>query len=177
MRRTANGAVLATAVALVLTGCGSDGGDSEDGAKKDTASSGPSDPNSGSDDSSSGDGGSDDGASQDKGSDGSGDADGETREVTLEVTGEGTVLGAVIYMTNEMKTETVKKLPWTKTETLALRGAETEVGRAVTLTPPSVQNPDGKLVPARCVIKVDGKTIADNADNDPGDSSCKASVK
>lgn len=163
MRKTARGAVLATAVALVLTGCGSSGDENED-AKQKTESSAP-------------DGGSDEAADEKSDAGDNGADDGTTtREVTLEVSGEGTVVGGVTYMLNSMETEQLDTLPWTKTETLPLRGAEVKVGRAVTVTPPSVQEPSGKLVPATCVIKVDGKKIADNT-NKEGGSGCSATVK
>lgn len=181
MRRTANGAVLAAAVALVLTGCGSSGGDSDDDAKKDDGSSAPSEPggdgSDGSDNSAdSGDGS--DADADDSGTDGADGADGQTtREVTLEVSGEGEVIGGVVYMLNEMKTEEIKKLPWTKTEKLPLLGAQAKVGRPVTVTPPSIQDASGKFVPAKCVIKVDGKVVADNSKNPEGKSGCQATVK
>lgn len=170
MRKSARAAALAAAVALVLTGCG--GSEESDDAKQDTESSAPAESD-GDDGADSADG--ENANDEQSGGDGGGDA--VTREVTLEVSGDGKVVGGVTYMLEAMKTEQLDELPWTKTAELPLRGAEVKVGRAVTLTPPSMQDTSGRLVPAKCVIKVDGKTVADNADDDGGGTSCQATVK
>ena len=53
-------------------------------------------------------------------------------------------------------------MPWTKTETVELTPTQQKVGFVVAVVPGSVKAADGMLQPAACVIKVDGKQVADN---------------
>lgn len=53
-------------------------------------------------------------------------------------------------------------LPWTKTGTVELTAAEQKVGYLVNVVPGTVTGPDGKLQQAPCVIKVDGKKVAES---------------
>ncbi|MER5548115.1 hypothetical protein ACWDBD_05715 [Streptomyces sp. NPDC001118] len=134
MRRTVTGAAaLATAV-LLLTGCGGSGKDSGQGQGSDKAAS-PSAPSAAK------------------------TADKATHTVTLQVTGEGSTM--VMYNLSSDGSGT-QKLPWTKTETIHLTPAEQRVGYLVSVVPGSVQGTGGMLKMASCVIKVDGKQVADN---------------
>ncbi|MDQ1009545.1 C-terminal processing protease CtpA/Prc [Streptomyces sp. V4I23] len=82
-----------------------------------------------------------------------------TREVTLEVEGQGTT--SVMYNAASSGFEQ-QTLPWKKTETVELTAAEQKVGYLVSVVPGSIQAADGTLQQAPCVIKVDGKQVADN---------------
>ncbi|MFF9770610.1 hypothetical protein ACF1GT_29185 [Streptomyces sp. NPDC014636] len=73
----------------------------------------------------------------------------------------GTGAAQVMWNGNSNHFEQVT-LPWTKTESMQLEGAELKVGVTVTVVPGSVKGPDGILKPAPCTIKVDGKQVADN---------------
>ncbi|MFJ3302505.1 hypothetical protein ACIPSA_05190 [Streptomyces sp. NPDC086549] len=86
-------------------------------------------------------------------------AGGEKHTVTLAVTGSGTAKIGYNLASNAFETH---KLPWTKTETLELTGAELRVGHLVSVVPGPVPAGDGMLKTAACVIKVDGKQVADN---------------
>ncbi|MCF3135033.1 hypothetical protein [Streptomyces olivochromogenes] len=86
-------------------------------------------------------------------------AGGEKHTVTLEVTGSGTAKIGYDLSTNAFETH---KLPWTKTGTIELTGAELRVGHLVSVVPGLVPAGDGMLKTAACVIKVDGKQVADN---------------
>ncbi|UXY27675.1 hypothetical protein [Streptomyces sp. HUAS TT20] len=86
-------------------------------------------------------------------------ADGEKHTVTLEVPGSGST--RIMYNLNSNAFET-HQLPWTKTETIELTGAEQTVGYLVSVSPGPVQAGGGMLKMAACVIKVDGKRVADN---------------
>lgn len=57
-----------------------------------------------------------------------------------------------------------QKLPWTLTETVELTAAEQRVGYLVSVVPGTVTANDGTLQMGPCVIKVDGKKVADNAE-------------
>ncbi|MFK0256583.1 hypothetical protein [Streptomyces sp. NPDC090445] len=144
MRKTVTGLALLAAVAL-LTGCGSDGkkdgGGKADGAGATGSVSQGASPV----------------AKEPAAAKGSGNA---THEVTLEVSGQGKV--PLMYNAETSGSEQQAVLPWTKTETVKLIGAEQKAGRLVTVVPGSVQGADGMLQQAACVIKVDGKQVADN---------------
>jgi len=152
------GTALVMAVAL-LTGCG--GNDDGNTGKKDdaAASSAPSE--------------------QPKENDAQEEAKGEaedgavTREVTFEVDGEGKT--QVYYTAGSNKTEQVT-LPWKKTVEVPLRGAEQKIGVPVSIVPGSVRGDDGMYKAAPCVIKVDGKQVADNQGGE-SPSGCKHTLK
>ncbi|MFD3755257.1 hypothetical protein ACFWVT_34535 [Streptomyces cyaneofuscatus] len=134
MRKTVTGIALAAAAAMLLTGCGSDDGAKAGGSAADHA--GDKAPSSQS-------------ASPEKGA----------HEVTLEVGGTGKV--AVMYNAASSGFEE-QSLPWTLTETVELTAAEQRVGYLVTAVPGTITAADGSLQQAPCVIKVDGKKVADN---------------
>ncbi|WP_239475942.1 hypothetical protein [Streptomyces sp. CS090A] len=79
--------------------------------------------------------------------------------MTLEVEGSGKV--AVMYNAAGSGFEE-QSLPWTLTETVELTAAEQRVGYLVTAVPGTITAADGSLQQAPCVIKVDGKKVADN---------------
>ncbi|MEU5655617.1 hypothetical protein ABZ802_08375 [Streptomyces sp. NPDC047737] len=85
--------------------------------------------------------------------------DGTSHEVTIKV--EGTGKSNVMYTLDDSGFKEVD-LPWTKTATIAPRGAEREVGRLVIVTPGNTTAADGKLVAAGCSITVDGRTVVEN---------------
>ncbi|MFD9288850.1 hypothetical protein ACFWBV_11180 [Streptomyces sp. NPDC060030] len=85
--------------------------------------------------------------------------EGASHEVTIKV--EGTGRSTVMYTLDDSDFTQVD-LPWTKTATIAPRGAEREVGRLVILTPGTMTAADGRLVSAGCSITVDGKTVVEN---------------
>ncbi|MEU9993369.1 hypothetical protein AB0E10_42830 [Streptomyces sp. NPDC048045] len=85
---------------------------------------------------------------------------GATHEVTLQVAGTGTT--QVLYNAGSSNGFGDQKLPWTKTATLELTEVEQKVGVLVSVVPGSVEAADGTLKMAPCVIKVDGKQVADN---------------
>ncbi|WP_060903256.1 hypothetical protein [Streptomyces europaeiscabiei] len=148
MRRTLQGAAaLATAVVL-LTGCGSDSDSADAGAEGDKASASPSTP-----------------PKKESGK--------ETHEVTLQVSGEGTTRVMYHAATDGFEDQT---LPWTKTETVELTEAHQEVGYLVSVIPGSVTGADGLLQFAPCVIKVDGKQVADN-DGGKSTKGCSYTIK
>ncbi|MEU2389496.1 hypothetical protein [Streptomyces sp. NPDC007369] len=143
MRKTVTGLAL-LAAAVLLTGCGSDsgkgGGGKADGTgAKGAASQGPS--------------------PAAKAPDAKTGADSATHSVTLEVSGQGKTQIMYNAETSGFEPQT---LPWTKTETVKLIGAEQKAGRLLTVVPGSIQGADGALQQAPCVIKVDGKQVADN---------------
>jgi hypothetical protein len=86
---------------------------------------------------------------------------GVPHQVTFEVGGTGAA--QVMWNGNSNHFEQVT-LPWTKTEAMQLEGAELKVGVTVSVVPGSVKGQDGMLKPAPCLIKVDGKQVADNQD-------------
>jgi hypothetical protein len=146
VRRTVTGIALVAATAALLAGCGSGGGDSKGAGAKQDTSQAPSKPAGGQE---------------------------ATREVTFEVRGQGST--QVLWTAGDSKTEQVN-LPWTKTTQLTVKGAELKVGSLVSVVPGSVTGSDGQLVPASCVIKVDGKQVADNKDG-KSIAGCKYLVK
>lgn len=97
----------------------------------------------------------------------------ETREVTLEVGGKGET--QVYWTIGTNKSETVT-LPWTKTKTLKLEGAQLEIGAVVSVIPGSVKDESGTYEAAPCVIKVDGEKVADNDEGNSPDG-CRYTVK
>ncbi|WP_405921270.1 hypothetical protein [Streptomyces sp. NBC_00122] len=129
------GMTLCAAVAVLLTGCGS-------GTPKAAA-----------------EGGKPAAASQSPASAPAAKAGGTTHEVTLEVGGTGRT--AVMYSGVDSGFEQ-QTLPWTKTGTVELTAAEQKVGYLVNVVPGTVTGPDGKLQQAPCVIKVDGKKVAES---------------
>ncbi|MFE8975616.1 hypothetical protein ACFYM7_19595 [Streptomyces cyaneofuscatus] len=134
MRKTVTGIALAAAAAMLLTGCGSDDGAKAGGSAADKAPSSQSaSPE----------------TAPEKG----------VHEVTLEVGGTGKV--AVMYNAASSGFEE-QSLPWTLTETVELTAAEQRVGYLVTAVPGTITAADGSLQQAPCVIKVDGKKVADN---------------
>jgi len=135
MRRTVTGMALVMAAAL-LTGCGGSSGGEGSGEKGSAAKSS---------------------AQPDT------DAGGEqaTREVTFEVEGAGKT--RIFYGAGTSEAENVT-LPWTKTTEVTLKKAQLKVGMPVSIVPGSVKGDDGMYRAASCVIKVDGKKVADNDD-------------
>ncbi|MGW7225132.1 hypothetical protein [Streptomyces cyaneofuscatus] len=123
---------------MLLTGCGSDGGAKGGGSVADRA--GDKAPSSRSASSE---------AAPEKGA----------HEVTLEVGGTGKV--SVMYNAASSGFEE-QSLPWTLTETVELTAAEQRVGYLVSAVPGTITAADGSLQQAPCVIKVDGKKVADN---------------
>ncbi|GGR92196.1 hypothetical protein [Streptomyces nojiriensis] len=86
-------------------------------------------------------------------------AGGATHEVTLEVGGTGTT--AVMYngIGSGFGQQT---LPWSKSGTAELTAAEQKVGYLVSVIPGTINGADGTLQQAPCVIKVDGKKVAES---------------
>ncbi|MFA7767311.1 hypothetical protein [Streptomyces sp. NRRL S-448] len=84
---------------------------------------------------------------------------GATHEVTLEVGGTGKT--AVMYSGIGSGFEQ-QTLPWSKSGTAELTAAEQKVGYLVNVVPGTITGPDGKLQQAPCVIKVDGKKVAES---------------
>ncbi|MET9294158.1 hypothetical protein [Streptomyces sp. NPDC003077] len=140
MRKTATLTISLLATALLATGCGSE---KKDDSPVKTSKASPS--------TSAG--------SEAKGS--SLGKKGVPHQVAFEVGGAGAA--QVMWNGNSHHFEQVT-LPWTKTETVQLEGAELKVGVTVSVVPGSVRGPDGMLKPAPCTIKVDGKRVADNQD-------------
>jgi len=91
--------------------------------------------------------------------------EGASHEVTIKV--EGTGRSKVMYTLDDSDFADVE-LPWTKTATIAPRGAESEVGRLVIVTPGTMTAADGKLVSAGCSITVDGKTVVEQEGGETG---------
>jgi predicted small secreted protein len=143
MRRTAIAGVALLAAATLLTGCSSEGGEGKKDGAEAAASQTPAP----------------------RGSAPSGGqkapAGGATHEVTLEVSGQGKT--SIMYHADSSGFEE-QALPFKKTETVTLTAAEQKVGYLITLVPGSVKGADGMLQQAPCVIKVDGKQVADNAE-------------
>lgn len=136
MRRTTTGMTLcAAAAAVLLTGCGSDTPKTPADNAKPAASQSPA-------------------TSAPAAKPG-----GATHEVTLEVGGTGKT--AVMYSGVDSGFEQ-QTLPWTKTGTVELTAAEQKVGYLVNVVPGTITGADGKLQQAPCVIKVDGKKVAES---------------
>ncbi|MCZ0209745.1 hypothetical protein OZK63_30550 [Streptomyces sp. UMAF16] len=140
MRKTATLTISLLAAAVVMTGCGSEKKHASP-AKTNEASP-----------STSASGGAKGSASGTKGA---------PHQVVFEVGGTGAA--QIMWNGNSNHFEQVT-LPWTKTESMQLEGAELKVGVLVSVVPGSVKGPDGMLKPAPCTIKVDGKQVADNQD-------------
>ncbi|MFD1539952.1 hypothetical protein [Nonomuraea guangzhouensis] len=94
-----------------------------------------------------------------------------TRTVKLEVLGKGKIMQPIIYVADEDGSESDTTLPWSKTATIELTGAEQRVGRLVSVVSGSVKDASGLLKPAACRIVVDGKTVVS------GKGLCKYKVK
>ncbi|MFE4213250.1 hypothetical protein [Streptomyces sp. NPDC056844] len=92
-------------------------------------------------------------------------AEGASHEVTIKV--EGTGKSNVMYTLDDSDFTEVE-LPWTKTATIAPRGAESKVGRLVIVTPGNTTAADGRLVAAGCSITVDGRTVVENEGGETG---------
>ncbi|MGW0774509.1 hypothetical protein ACWD01_12830 [Streptomyces sp. NPDC002835] len=142
MRKTLTTTTFVLAAAL-LTGCGSgDGGADDKAAGKESPA-----------------------AQQTEKPEDSGEritGEGTPHEVTIEVLGEGEA--NVMWTLDESGFEKMD-LPWKKTATIAARGAEQKVGRLVIVTPGTIMGTGGKLVAAKCKIMVDGKVVAQSADD------------
>ncbi|MFE9406449.1 hypothetical protein ACFYNY_32610 [Streptomyces sp. NPDC006530] len=138
MRKTAASTLSLLAAAALLTGCGSEKKEAD--PAKTTASS-PS-------------------ASAAGGAKGSTSGKkGVPHQVVFEVGGTGAA--QVMWIGNANHFEQVT-LPWTKTESMQLEGAELKIGVTVSVVPGSIKGQDGMLKAAPCTIKVDGKQVADN---------------
>ncbi|MCA2222605.1 MmpS family protein [Nonomuraea aurantiaca] len=94
-----------------------------------------------------------------------------TRTIKLEVLGKGRAMQPIMYMADEDGTENNATLPWSRTATIELTGAEQRVGRLVSVVSGSVQDASGQLKPAACRITVDGKKVAS------GTGLCKYKIK
>ncbi|MGW6982727.1 hypothetical protein ACWGE1_25365 [Streptomyces sp. NPDC054932] len=86
-------------------------------------------------------------------------AGGATHEVTLEVGGTGSTAIMFSGIGSGFEQQT---LPWSKSGTAELTAAEQKVGYLVNVVPGTIKGPDGKLQQAPCVIKVDGKKVAES---------------
>lgn len=148
MRKAIAGTALLTA-AVLLTGCGSSGSDAKDTAKKDVAAKPSTTPTTGK------------------------WGEPETHDVTLEVQGKGTPSVMWIAGTNDMEQVT---LPWKKTTKVTLKGAELKLGSLISVQSQGVPGPNGRYVFPPCVIKVDGKTVAQNDDGEDS-KGCKYELK
>ena len=104
---------------------------------------------------------------------GSAVGEGASHEVTIKV--EGTGKSTVMYTLDDSDFTEVD-LPWTKTATIAPRGAEREVGRLVIVTPGSMTAADGMLVAAGCSITVDGRTVVESEGGEKS-KSCSYKLK
>jgi hypothetical protein len=93
--------------------------------------------------------------------------------VTLEVQGNGTSQVLWIAGTNKMEQAT---LPWTKMTKVTLEGAELKVGSLLSIVPQAVPGSGGQYVFPPCVIKVDGKKVAENRDGGNA-KGCKYQLK
>ncbi|MEU4871597.1 hypothetical protein [Streptomyces sp. NPDC021608] len=135
MRKTAMLTIGLLAAAGLLTGCGGEQNDAGPAKAEDASAS------------DSGAGGS------------SAGSEGVPHQVVFEVGGTGTA--QVMGNGNSNHFEKVT-LPWTKTESMRLEGAELQVGVTVAVVPGSVKGAAGTLKPAPCTIEVDGEQVADN---------------
>ncbi|MCX4693897.1 hypothetical protein [Streptomyces sp. NBC_01408] len=84
---------------------------------------------------------------------------GATHQVTLEVggTGQTAIMFSGIGSGFEQQT-----LPWSKSGTAELTAAEQKVGYLVNVVPGTITGAGGKLQQAPCKITVDGKTVAES---------------
>ncbi|MEU9299442.1 hypothetical protein [Streptomyces sp. NPDC048269] len=149
MRRTMTGMTLCAAAVALLTGCGSDTPKGAVDNGKPAASRSPASPSP------------------------AAKTGGATHEVTLEVGGTGRT--AVMYSGVDSGFEQ-QTLPWTKTGTVELTAAEQKVGYLVNVVPGTITGPDGKLQQAPCVIKVDGKQVAES-DGVKNTKGCSYTIK
>ncbi|MCB5165358.1 hypothetical protein LG634_11010 [Streptomyces bambusae] len=154
MRTTVGAVAGLVAAAALLTGCGSDGGDTGTSGAGPAAESGP------------------EGGSQ-SGSKGGAASRGAAHEVVLSVEGSGTT--QVMYNAADSGFSQ-QTLPWKKTEKVELTAAEQRVGYLVSVIPGSVEGPDGRLVQAPCTITVDGRQVADN-DGGKNPKGCSYTIK
>ena len=88
--------------------------------------------------------------------------------------GKGKLYQPIAYYAGADGTESDATLPWKKTVTIELTGAEQKVGSLVFLIPGSVRDSSGMLKPPKCRILVDGKEVATN---DGGKNMCKHTLK
>lgn len=100
-------------------------------------------------------------------------AGGATHEVTLEVGGTGKT--AIMFSGVDSGFEQ-QTLPWTKTGTVELTAAEQKVGYLVSVVPGTITSADGTLQQAPCVIKVDGKKVAES-DGVTATKGCSYTIK
>ncbi|GLV90493.1 hypothetical protein Slala04_19470 [Streptomyces lavendulae subsp. lavendulae] len=98
---------------------------------------------------------------------------GAKHEVTLEVGGTGRT--AVMYSGIGSGFEP-QTLPWSKSGTAELTGAEQKVGYLVNVVPGTITGADGKLQQAPCTIKVDGKVVA-QSDGVTNTKGCSYTIK
>lgn len=150
MRKTVVGVGLLVAAAL-LTGCGSDSTNGNAKAGNDGATAE---------------------ASQSP-SPTAAEKQGAIHEVILEVEGQGTT--SIMYNAASSGFDQ-QTLPWKKTETVELTAAEQKVGYLVSVVPGSIQAANGTLQQAPCLIKVDGKQVADN-DGGKNPKGCSYKIK
>ncbi|WP_326699917.1 hypothetical protein OG909_23055 [Streptomyces sp. NBC_01754] len=152
MRKTLTATAFVLA-AVLLTGCGGDEGKSADEGKARTPAAEEN--------------------AEPKETGGGAVEEGPSHEVTIKV--EGTGRSTVMYTLDDSDFAKVD-LPWTKTATIAARGAEREVGRLVIVTPGSMAAADGMLVGAGCSITVDGKTVVEKESGGKTES-CSYKIK
>ncbi|WP_162794890.1 hypothetical protein [Nonomuraea lactucae] len=79
--------------------------------------------------------------------------------VTLEVLGKGKATQPIVYVADTNGSESDATLPWSKTVTIELNGAEQQIGRPVSVVAPSVKAESGMLEASRCRITVDGEEV------------------
>ncbi|MEU7072995.1 hypothetical protein AB0B30_28075 [Streptomyces narbonensis] len=140
MRNTATLTISLLAMAVLVTGCGSEKKDASPAKASEASSSIP---------------------ASGEAKDSTSGKKGVPHQVVFEVGGMGAA--QVMWNGNSNHFDQVT-LPWSKTESMQLEGAELKVGVTVSVVPGSVKGPDGMLKPAPCTIKVDGKQVADNQD-------------
>ncbi|WP_326591481.1 hypothetical protein [Streptomyces sp. NBC_01294] len=125
------GMTLCAAVAVLLTGCGSeDPKPAADNAKPAASQSPSSAPAT---------------------------SGGGTHQVTLEVGGTGSTAVMFSGIGSGFEQQT---LPWSKSGTAELTAMERKVGYLVNVVPGLIKGADGKLQQAPCSIKIDGKQVA-----------------
>lgn len=132
---------LCAAVAVLLTGCGSDPKAAVEGGKLAPTGSPSAAPSAG-------------GSSSAPAKSG-----GATHQVTLEVGGTGTTAIMFSGIGSGFEQQT---LPWSKSGTAELTAAEQKVGYLVNVVPGTITGAGGKLQQAPCKITIDGKTVAES---------------
>ncbi|MFD6973105.1 hypothetical protein [Streptomyces sp. NPDC059979] len=125
------GMTLCAAVAVLLTGCGSEEPEPAADNAKPAASQSPSSAPAAS--------------------------GGATHEVTLEVGGTGSTAIMFSGIGSGFEQQT---LPWSKSGTAEPTAMERKVGYLVNVVPGLIKGADGKLQQAPCSIKIDGKQVA-----------------